>query len=277
MTFRPLPPTEDDDDAPLQTMEPLRRKFISSRRAPVVRQRQPISVILQQAAEEEKPEDDASEAALPADFIPTRAGQREVDPLFAYLFLISLGIGLSTFDPTVRFMVLWTLMGTLGVMGYLLGTVERMREARIDDLVWGLAFGFLASFPFLLVFGASLETISIRMFDVEATPTRIMHTWVFMAVAFVIPASETLFFRGAVQGVRGILITTILATLWSAVVFFPFMSLEGRTVIVIILIIVFTLLNFMYSYVRFRNGLAGAWLCQMVSYTLLWFLPRLLF
>ena len=168
-------------------------------------------------------------------------------------------------------------MGGLGAMGYLLGTVERMRNAQIDDLIFGIVFGFLSSFPFLLVFGSSLEIVSVRMFDVDGTPNLVMDTWVFMAVAFVIPASETLFFRGAVQTSRGILITTVLATVWTCVLFFPNMALGGREVIGLILIIVFVLLNFMYSYVRHRNGLAGAWLCQAVSYPLLWFFPRILF
>jgi hypothetical protein len=55
------------------------------------------------------------------------------------------------------------------------------------------------------------------------------------------------------------------------------MELAGRETIGVIMLIVFSLLNFMYSYVRFRNGLAAAWLSQVVSYTLLWYFPRLLF
>lgn len=270
MTDFPVEPVPDEDE-PIFHMEPRARSPLFPEST---RQREAISRILDRGSEDEAAadaDDKQAGAARP------RPAYREVDPLFAYLFLISLAIGLSTFDPTIRYLTLWMLMSGLGVMAYLLGAVERMGEAQIEDLVWGIAFGFLSSFPFLLVFGSALETVSARMFDVNDTPAKVMDSWVFMAVAFVLPASETLFFRGAMQGVRGILFTTALSTLWAGIVFFPYMSLAGREVIGMLLVIVFSLLNFMYSYVRFRNGLAGAWLCQIVSYTMLWFFPRLLF
>jgi hypothetical protein len=168
-------------------------------------------------------------------------------------------------------------MGSVAVMGYLLGSVEQAGEAKVEDVLWGLILGFLSSFPFLLVFGTALKTVSERMFDVPNTPPQIMDTWVFMAVAFIMPATETLFFRGAIQGVRGLFFTAVLATIWLGVLFFPYMSLGGREAIAVILVMVFGLLNFMFSYMRHRNGLVGAWLCQIISYTLLWFFPRLLF
>jgi hypothetical protein len=37
------------------------------------------------------------------------------------------------------------------------------------------------------------------------------------------------------------------------------------------------LLNFFYGYLRYRNGLAAAWICQIISGAFLWFLPRLIF
>lgn len=209
--------------------------------------------------------------------IRPRAAHREADPIFTYLIIVSLGIGIAPLEPTVRYLFLWSMMGLFGVIAYLLGGITRMREAKLDDLFWGMAFGFVSSFPFLLVFGSALHTVSERMFDVEGTPNRVMDTWVFMAVAFVMPFAETLFFRGGMQQVRSIFLTTILATLWSMVLFFPHMQLGGSEAIGLVLMIVFVLLNFMYSYVRFRNGLAAAWLCQAMSYTLLWFFPRLLF
>jgi len=206
-----------------------------------------------------------------------RAAHREADPIFAYLVIVSLGIGIAPLDPMIRYMVLWSLMGIFGTTAYLLGGVTPMRDAKLDDFWWGASFGFLSSFPFLLVFGTALKTVSTRMFDVAQTPHLVMNSWVFMAVVFVLPISETLFFRGGMQAVRSVFLTTGLATLWSIVLFFPHMELTGSATIGIILVIVFTLLNFMYSYVRFRNGLAAAWLCQAISYMLLWFFPRLLF
>lgn len=271
LNFPPGAPGEDDEDVhPTKPMQPVPRHLYREQKPEALRQREPIQVILEQARKL------AQDQEVRPDHIEPRTGRREVDPLFAYLLIISLAIGLSPLTPSIRYVFLWALMGILGLMGYVLGTVKNPRETHIVDLIWGLAFGFLSSGPFLAAFGSSLNTVSVRMFDVENTPTVIMDTWAFMAVVFVIPACESLFFRGALQEVRSFGFTVLLSTLWSAVLFFPHMELGGREVIALILLIVFGLLNFMYSYVRARNGLAAAWLSQVVSYGLLWFLPRLL-
>lgn len=269
MTDLFLPEENDEEIEPTRPMQPVPRHLYREQKPEALRQREPIQAILEQArklaeAQEERPE-----------YIEPRPGRREVDPLFAYLLVISLAIGLSPLNPSIRYVFLWGLMGVVGVMGYLLGTRTDERETHVVDLLWGVMFGFISSAPFLVAFGSSLNTISVRMFDIETTPSIIMDTWVLMAVMFVIPASESLFFRGTLQEVRSFGFTVVLATLWSAVLFFPHMELGGREVIGMILLIVFGLLNFMYSYVRFRNGLAAAWLCQAISYGLLWFLPRL--
>jgi hypothetical protein len=264
---------EGESTKPMQPLDPTRRQVGSSRRS--TRQREPIQAFTEvtQALQQDEVDELLSErqAALP------RASHRQADPLVAFLILVALGIGIAPLDPMIRYLLLWSGMAGLGVLAYLLGGVRRMREAQIDDLVWGVVFGFLSSFPFLLVFGSALGTVSVRMFDAPETPTLVMDSWVFMAVVFVGPLSETLFFRGGMQSVRSLFLTSLLATLWSAVLFFPHMELGGRTTIALIMLMVFGLLNFMYSYVQFRNGLAAAWLCQVISYALLWFSPRILF
>ncbi|MBZ0306829.1 MAG: hypothetical protein K8I82_12240 [Anaerolineae bacterium] len=268
--FNFIPEGNDEDIQPTKPMQPVPRHLYREQKPETLRQREPIQAILEQARKL------AEEQEIRPEHIEPRTGRREVDPLFAYLLVISLAIGLSPITPAIRYVFLWALMGILGLMGYLLGTIKNPRETHIVDLAWGLAFGFLSSAPFLIAFGASLDTVSVRMFDVENTPKVIMDTWVLMAVVFAIPACESLFFRGTLQEVRSFGFTVGLSTLWSAVLFFPHMELGGREVIGLILLIVFGLLNFMYSYVRVRNGLAAAWICQAVSYGLLWFLPRLL-
>lgn len=276
-----LPPLDSQDSRPIQPMQPPPR-VTSSRRGSSRRgafQRDPIQPAFMgdEIEEGEFYDDEIEDGQGGYEVARPRAAHREVDPLVAYLLLMALGIGISPLDSTVRYTLMWTVMGGLGVLAYLLGGIERMREARLDDLFWGLVFGFFMSFPFLVVFGGALETVSSRMFNVPDTPARVMDTWVFLAVAFAQPACETLFFRGGMQSVRSVLLTAGLATLWSAVLFFPHMQLVGREAIGAILLIVFSLLNFMYSYVRFRNGLAAAWLCQVISSMLLWFFPRLFF
>ncbi len=245
----------NDDPKSLQPMQPRREK--------ARRPREPIrpSRTEEAEAQPERP----------------RAAHREADPLLAYLVLLAIGIGISPLDAPARYLLLWLLMGGLGAVAYLLGGVQRMADAEIDDLAWGAVFGVVSSFPFLVVFGAALQTVSVRMFDEPGNSQIVLDTWVLMAVAFVLPLCESLFFRGGMQDVRSILLTAGLATVWSAILFFPHMELGGREAIALILLIVFALLNFMYSYVRFRNGLAAAWLAQVISYTMLWFVPRLIF
>jgi hypothetical protein len=266
------PPEPSEGDS--RPMQPLDRYKITApgRKGATGRLRSPIGEVVTRGEDV----GDAADPFFQQEERP-RAAHREADPIFAYLLIISLAIGLAPLDAMLRYAILWTLMSVLGAIAYLLGGVKSIREASLDDLVWGISFGFLSSFPFLLVFGPALGTITERMFDVEDTPAIVMDTWVFMAVAFVIPLSESLFFRGGLQTVRSLPLTTLLATFWSAVLFFPHMELAGRETIGVIMLIVFSLLNFMYSYVRFRNGLAAAWLSQVVSYTLLWYFPRLLF
>ncbi|HLA44019.1 MAG TPA: hypothetical protein VJZ27_11320, partial [Aggregatilineales bacterium] len=251
MTFPPVDtPPEEGSTRPMQPMQPTERRRLQGRRP--ARQRDPIRSTEeqeQQAYEEEMLLDASSEENLP------RAAHRQVDPLVAYMMITALAIGISPLDALVRYVVLWTLMSGLGTIAYLLGGVERMREAKIDDLIRGVIFGFLSSFPFLLVFGSALATVSRRMFDAPDTSAIVTDTWAFMALAFVLPLSETLFFRGGMQAVRSIILTSALATLWSAVLFFPHMELGGREVIGVIMLLVFGLLNFLYSYMRFRNGL----------------------
>ncbi|MFP4322519.1 MAG: hypothetical protein ACLFTK_08700 [Anaerolineales bacterium] len=260
----------DENTKPIQPMQPPpRRAPLAGRESGPRRERPPIAA-RPGPVDELPPEED------PYPERP-RAAHREVDPLVAYLVILAIAIGISPLEAPVRYVLLWVVMGGLGAVAYLLGGVQRMADAQLDDLVWGAMFGLFSSFPFLVVFGSALETVSVRMFNEPDIPAAVMDTWVLMAVAFVLPLCESLFFRGGMQDVRSVLLTAVLATVWSVILFFPHMELAGREAIGGILVIVFALLNFMYSYVRFRNGLAAAWLTQVISYVLLWFVPRLIF
>lgn len=266
-----LPPT---GPKPMQPLGPTQRRQTRQTTRHNNRSREPIQAF----SEAIQPVDEAViDELLEADHDQPRAAHRQADPLIAYLIVIALGIGVSPLDALPRYVLLWSLMAFFGAGAYLLGELERVEDGNLGDLFWGMTFGFLASFPFLVVFGEALATISLRMFDVPNTPIIVLDTWVLMAVLFVIPLAETLFFRGGMQTVRSLPLTAVLSTLWSVVVFFPHMELNGREIIGLIMLIVFGLLNFMYAYIKFRNGLAAAWMAQVISYTMLWFLPRLFF
>ncbi|MBZ0316766.1 MAG: hypothetical protein K8L91_10140 [Anaerolineae bacterium] len=203
--------------------------------------------------------------------------QREVDPVFAYMVIIALSIGLSPIDASIRYVALWAALGGAGLVTYILGTSPRLSDTSVENLRAGLLFGLAIGIPFVILFGSALQTVSDRMFNERGVPANIMNTWVFMAVCFVMPAADSLFFRGAMQELRGPIVSGILGTIWSVILFFPHMELGNASGVAFVMVIVFALLNFLYGYLRYRNGLAAAWISQIISGLCLWFLPRLIF
>ncbi|MCQ3931266.1 MAG: hypothetical protein DPW16_12490 [Chloroflexi bacterium] len=203
--------------------------------------------------------------------------QREVDPVFAYMVIIALSIGLSPIDASIRYVALWAALGGAGLVTYILGTSQRLSDTSVENLRAGLLFGLVIGIPFVILFGSALQTVSDRMFNERGVPANIMNTWVFMAVCFVMPAADSLFFRGAMQELRGPIVSGVLGTIWSIILFFPHMELGNASGVASVMVIVFALLNFLYGYLRYRNGLAAAWISQIVSGICLWFLPRLIF
>ncbi|GIK65767.1 MAG: hypothetical protein BroJett018_35610 [Chloroflexota bacterium] len=203
--------------------------------------------------------------------------QREVDPVFAYMVIIALSIGLSPIDASIRYVALWAALGGAGLVTYILGTSQRLSDTSVENLRAGLLFGLVIGIPFVILFGSALQTVSDRMFNERGVPANLMNTWVFMAVCFVMPAADSLFFRGAMQELRGPIVSGILGTIWSVILFFPHMELGNASGVAFVMVIVFALLNFLYGYLRYRNGLAAAWISQIVSGICLWFLPRLIF
>jgi hypothetical protein len=94
---------------------------------------------------------------------------------------------------------------------------------------------------------------------------------------FVMPMAETLFFRGTLQANRPFWLVGLASALWSVLVFFPvFWGEIGRFPAVALVIgTALFMMNIIYSYVCRRNGMAAAWLCQIVVNLVLVFLPFL--
>jgi succinate dehydrogenase hydrophobic anchor subunit len=69
----------------------------------------------------------------------------------------------------------------------------------------------------------------------------------------------------------------ILGGLWTIILFFPVMwsALIEAPYVGILLAVAFIAPNMMYSYVKERNGLAAAWLCQITANLILIFIPFL--
>jgi len=196
------------------------------------------------------------------------------DPTFGYLIALALTIGLTPLIPNntdMRYTLLWTVLAGFGVMAWLLGNATRIGQETPENLGWGVVFGIIIGAPFLAFGGTTLTTAVRLLFGSMSTGTALAY------LVFVMPAAESLFFRSTLQANRPFWLVGLASSLWSVLVFFPvFWSDIGRYPAVALVIgAALLLMNIIYSYVCRRNGLAAAWLCQIVVNLVLIFLPFL--
>ena len=202
-----------------------------------------------------------------------RRAYADVDPLFIYVVLMALSLGLTplaTHNPLERYTILWTLL-TLGGLYWAVTSENGLRIIlRPNDLVWGGVWGIALGAPLLLIGANVLSQTSDQMF--AGLPVGA----VFQSIVYVMSFAETLFFRGMLQQSRSWPVTAALATGWSVLLIFPTLDLAAYPMLALIIGTLFAMLSALYSYVRQRNGLAAAWLCQVVVSVLWLVVPRLL-
>lgn len=195
---------------------------------------------------------------------PTRRG----DPTFGYLIVLALGIGMAGLpDYTLRYTLLWMLLAGFGVLAWLLGGGERIGAETPENLAWGVVFGLIIATP-LLAFGGNTLLVAVEWMFTGMTPGVLL-----AYLVFVMPLAETLFFRGLMQQERAFWIVALLSSLWGAVLFFPTLDLGSSIIWGLVVALALLMVNFIYSYVRGRNGLAAAWVCQIVVNVILVFIP----
>jgi membrane protease YdiL (CAAX protease family) len=196
------------------------------------------------------------------------------DPAFGFLLALALSIGLTPMLPEnadLRYTLAWSALAGVSVLGWLLGSAERIGQEQPEDLAWGIGFGLLGGVLFLLFGNNILREASHLIFPATSVGTLLAY------LIFVMPLAETLFFRGILQQNLEFYIVGVLAGVWNIILFFPVMwgaVLQAPAVAVVIAIALLTM-NLLYSYVRDRNGLAAAWLCQIVGVLLTMFVPFL--
>ncbi len=200
------------------------------------------------------------------------------DPTFGYLIALALCVGLIPLIPEnsdLRYVIGWSILGGFGVLSWLLGSSARIEQELPENLVWGVIFGVIIAVPFLIVGGGTLATTAHLLFRVSVggTVRELTPGSVVALLVFVQPLAETLFFRGVMQEHRSGWLVALLASIWSMVLFLPMLDIGRFPGVGIIIGTALVLMNAMYSYVRGRNGLAAAWLCQIVVGFVLLFLP----
>jgi len=187
--------------------------------------------------------------------------------------LMALSFGstpLATGNPIERYTLLWTLLGAAGLYWTIFSNAGLRISLRLNDLLRGGAWGLALGLPLLLVGTNVLYQTSERIFI--GLPSGA----IFQSIVFVMGTTETLFFRGMVQESHSWRMTAMLASLWSILMFFPTLDVFAFPMLALIIGTFIVMLSALYSYVRYRHGLAAAWICQ-VMLSLLWLLlPRFL-
>lgn len=203
---------------------------------------------------------------------PSRYRSTAGDPAFGFLLALAVSIGLIPLLPDqadLRYTLAWGVLALVGVLTWLLGNNSRIGQEQPENIIWGLGLGLLVSVPFILFFGETFGRASTLLFPGMSVGTLLAY------LIFVMPLAESLFFRGLLQQYLDFPLAGLSGGVWSIILFFPVMwghILEAPAV-AIFLAIALLAMNMMYSYVRERNGLAAAWLCQIIAGLVLLFLP----
>lgn len=219
------------------------------------------------------------EAEEPRDNTEANDGQATIvqrrssgDPAFGFLLALAVSVGLIPLLPAnadLRYTLSWGALAAVSILAWLLGNMDRIGQERPDNLFWGMLFGVFISIPFNLFAGGTLGRAAQAMFIDMGLGTILAY------LVFVMPLGETLFFRGLVQRNLDFYIVGVLGGIWNVVLFFPVMWSEivASPPVALYLIIALLAMNLLLSYVRERNGLAAAWIGQIVAVLVLFFLP----
>ena len=224
---------------------------------------------------QDEPDEDSAEDREPVLYRGTGS-----DPTFGYLLGLALSFGLLPLTPhnaDLRYTIVWGVLALFGVLSWLFGTTTRIEREHPGDIAWGAVFGLIIAAPLMLIGGGTLTTTVRLMFQtgVSGQVISLPPGAVLAYLIFVMPLAESLFFRGFMQQNRPFVMVGLLSSVWSMLLFVPMLNVGTYPVIAVIICIVLVVVNLVYAYVRERNGLASAWVCQIVINFVLLFLPYL--
>ena len=212
------------------------------------------------------------EAVIADDSSVYRGGS--ADPAFGFLLAIAVSVGLTPILPThadMRYTLAWGALAGVGVLSWLFGNSDRIGQEHPGDVGWGVGLGGIVSIPFAIFFFTTFGRAAHLIFPDFGYGTALAY------LVFIMPLAETLFFRGLLQKWLDMWFTGLLGGVWSVILFFPVMWGEvlDKPAVAIFLAIALFIMNLTYSYVRERNGLAAAWICQIVANVILIFAPMI--
>lgn len=197
------------------------------------------------------------------------------DLLFGFIIAAAVSIGFVPMLPAsveLRYTLAWGALAGVSVLSWLLGSMERIEQEIPENLGWGILYGLMLCIPFLVFFGEQiLGPAAAQLFPGMSAGGLLAF------LVFVMPMSETLFFRGLLQEQLAFWLVGLLATLWNILLFFPVMwdSVAQFPAVTAVIGLLLLLTNLLYVYVRRRNGLAAAWITQIVANLILLYVPFL--
>ncbi|HYO87798.1 MAG TPA: hypothetical protein VER79_04070 [Candidatus Limnocylindrales bacterium] len=211
---------------------------------------------------------------------PVRVPRRVAgsDPTLGLLVGFALSLGLTALLPEnadLRYTLVSAVLALFAAFAYVLGSMDRIGRDSLQNLAWGVGFGLLVGIPVLLVGGATLGAMVRQLFrtGIDGVVTPMSEGVVLAYLIFVMPTAETLMFRGLLQTGRPFWIPGLIGSLWSALLFLPMIDISRFPIVALMLLILVALFNMSYAYVRQRNGLAAAWVAQVLVYLIVFFLP----
>ncbi len=196
----------------------------------------------------------------------SKSSRRALDPYFAYLIFVGVGLGSLQVNPEVRLTLLWSTLLALS----LIYASRKPVAARysLANLGRGAIVGLIISLPFLLAIRGVLNASSTRLFPISSQAA------LFQALIFISAPVEELYFRGILQRERGLLSAAVLYGLAGAVFFLP--VLRGFVLVLLAVMLSMGLLGFVYGYVCSQYGLGASIACHIVVNFVLLFLPPVL-
>jgi membrane protease YdiL (CAAX protease family) len=196
----------------------------------------------------------------------SRSSRRDLDPYFAYLIFVGVGLGSLQVNPEIRLTLLWSILLALSLI--YAGRKQVAARYSLANLGRGAIVGFIISLPFLLAARGVLNVSSTRLFPMPSQAA------LFQALIFVSAPVEELYFRGILQRERGLVSAAVLYGLAGTVFFLP--VFRGFALILLAVVLSMGLLGFVYGYVCNQYGLGASIACHaMVNFVLL-FLPPVL-
>lgn len=201
---------------------------------------------------------------------PALSTVQAVDAYFPFALYLALAGGTLFFLPfELRYSLLWLALAVLGAFFGLTDTAEPPEPVSSAHLGWGFGFGLIIGLPLLLIIGGGLAQVAGQLFPGLEPPALILYLLLAM------PLGETFFFRGLIQGRRGLAAGAATAGLSTLLIFWQNLA-DMPLGLAAFVLLALGGLSALYGYVRQRYSLAAALLCQVTLNSLVLLAPLLL-